>query len=218
MNSHPSTCHPETLMLSHGYEPKWSENSLKAPLFLTSTFIFPTAEQGKHDFELAYNLVPSKPSEIPDLIYSRINNPNLEILESRLCVWDGTEKGLVFASGMAAIATSVMALARPGEAIMASDPVYGGTHALLESLMPKFGVKTFWVKAGGRREEWEETAKQAKSEGRKIKLIYCESPANPSIILTDLKMLNEVRNGLEMEEGSKIYFAVDNTFLGKFCY
>lgn len=71
---------PETLMMGYGYDPHLSERSLKPPLFLTSTFVFRSAEDGKAFFELAYGLRQKRPNEEPGLIYSRINNPDLETL------------------------------------------------------------------------------------------------------------------------------------------
>ena len=122
---------PETLMMGYGYDPFLSERSLKPPVFPTSTFVFRTAEDGKAFFELAYGLRARRPNEEPGLIYSRINNPDLEMLEDRLAIWDEAEANLVFASGMAAISTTLWAYARPGSAIVHSGPVYGGTDFLL---------------------------------------------------------------------------------------
>ena len=117
-------------MMGYGYDPHLSERSLKPPLFLTSTFVFRSAEDGKAFFELAYGLRQKRPNEEPGLIYSRINNPDLEMLEDRLAIWDEAEGSLVFASGMAAISTTLWAYARPGTAILHSDPIYGGNRAM----------------------------------------------------------------------------------------
>ena len=124
---------PETLMMGYGYDPFLSERSLKPPVFHTSTFVFRTAQDGKEFFELAYGLRQKRPNEEPGLIYSRINNPDLEMLEDRLAIWDEAEDNLVFASGMAAISTTLWAYARPGSVIVHSGPVYGGTDFLLEA-------------------------------------------------------------------------------------
>ena len=131
---------PETLMMGYGYDPFLSERSLKPPVFHTSTFVFRTAEDGKSFFELAYGLRAKRPNEEPGLIYSRINNPDLEMLEDRLAIWDEAEGNLVFASGMAAISTTLWAYARPGSVIVHSGPVYGGTDFLLRKILPQFGV------------------------------------------------------------------------------
>src|SRR5271166_2505654 len=121
---------PETLMMGYGYDPFLSERSLKPPVLHTSTFVFRTARDGKDFFELAYGLRQKRPNEEPGLIYSRINNPDLEMLEDRLAIWDQAEATLTFASGMAAISTSLWAYARPGSVIVHSGPVYGGTDFL----------------------------------------------------------------------------------------
>ena len=131
---------PETLMMGYGYDPFLSERSLKPPVFHTSTFVFRTAQDGKEFFELAYGLRQKRPNEEPGLIYSRINNPDLEILEDRLAIWDEAEANLAFASGMAAISTCLWAYVRPGTVIVHSGPVYGGTDFLLNRILPQFGV------------------------------------------------------------------------------
>src|SRR2546421_11283994 len=130
---------PETLMMGYGYDPFLSERSLKPPVFHTSTFVFRSAQDGKEFFELAYGLRQKRPNEEPGLIYSRINNPDLEMLEDRLAIWDQAEASLVFASGMAAISTTLWAYARPGTGIIHSGPVYGGAHFLLKRIPSTFG-------------------------------------------------------------------------------
>nr|HPK73101.1 PLP-dependent transferase [Vicinamibacterales bacterium] len=85
---------PETLMMGYGYDPQFSEGAVKCPIFQTSTFTFKTAEDGKSFFQLAYGLREQGPAEEPGLIYSRVNNPDLEILEERLGLWDEAESGL----------------------------------------------------------------------------------------------------------------------------
>lgn len=132
--------HPESLMMTYGYKPEWSEGALKVPIFQTSTFVFKTAEEGKAFFEIAYGLREKGEAESAGLIYSRINNPDLEILEERLALWDGAEACAVFNTGMAAIATTLMAYVRPGDVVLYSTPLYGGTDHLLKHVLPGFGV------------------------------------------------------------------------------
>src|SRR3974377_1610413 len=138
---------PETLMMGYGYFPGLSEGAVKCPLFQTSTFVFRSAAEGKRFFELAYGLRQPAPSERAGLIYSRINNPNLEILEDRLGIWESS-RALVFSSGMAAIATALLAYVRPGDVVLYSSPVYGGTDYLFETLLPQFGVQATAFHAG----------------------------------------------------------------------
>ena len=101
---------PESLMMSWGYRPEWSEGAVKPPVFQTSTFAFRSAEEGKEFFARAYGLETQDPKRRMGLIYSRLNNPDLEILEDRLNLWDDAEASAVFSSGMAAINAVFVAL------------------------------------------------------------------------------------------------------------
>ena len=112
----------ETLMLGYGYDPGLSEGSVKSPVFLTSTFVFQTAEQGRDFFDyLAGRRTPPAEGQ-PGLVYSRFNHPNLEIVEDRLAIHEKAASGLVFASGMAAIVTLMFAYVRPGETVLYQVP------------------------------------------------------------------------------------------------
>ena len=116
LNNH--ALHPETLMMGYGYSPALSEGSLKPPIFLTSTFVFESAQQGKDLFDVTAGRRQPRPGEKTGLVYSRFNNPNFEILEDRLAIWDEAGRSAVFASGMAAISTVLLAFLRPGDAIL----------------------------------------------------------------------------------------------------
>src|SRR5688572_28279326 len=131
---------PETLMLGYGYDPMLSEGSLKPPQFQTSTFVFKSAQDGKNFFATIQGRRKLGPNEEPGLIYSRFNNPNLEVVEDRLALWDEADTSLAFASGMAAISTALWAYLRPGDVILQSRPIYGGTETLIHSILPEFGV------------------------------------------------------------------------------
>jgi methionine-gamma-lyase len=208
---------PETLMMGYGYSPDLSEGALKPPLFQTSTFVFRNAEEGKASFELAYGLREKQRDEEMHLIYSRINNPNLEVLEDRLAVWDGAEKALAFASGMAAISTTLMTFLRPGDSFVFSEPVYGGTEFLVHSILPQFGVKGvgFMAEAGetGLREAAMAAAAKAAREGGKVGAIYIETPANPTNGLVDIGLARSISEDMKTDQG-RPPVVVDNTFLG----
>ena len=99
-------------------------------MFLTSTFVFRTAEDGRDFFDYTSGRREPPGGDDAGLVYSRFNHPNIEIVEDRLAVYEGSEAGLVLGSGMAAIATTLFALARPGDVVLHSRPLYGGTETL----------------------------------------------------------------------------------------
>ena len=211
INGHPLK--PETLMMGYGYDPQFSEGSVKCPVFQTSTFAFKTAEDGKSFFELAYGLREQGPAEEPGLIYSRVNNPDLEILEDRLCLWDDAESGLVFSSGMAAISTTMFSVLRPGDVLLVSAPVYGGTEFLIENILPQFGIQRVWFGSGDLRPTLDDALALAQSMGR-LGMIYLETPANPTNGLVDIGRCAAIARSLSDEKGRRPLVAVDNTFLG----
>ncbi|OYX49555.1 MAG: methionine gamma-lyase [Alphaproteobacteria bacterium 32-64-14] len=211
------TLSPETLMMGYGYSPHLSEGALKPPLFQTSTFVFETAEDGKASFELAYGLREKRRGEEMHLIYSRINNPNLEVLEDRLAVWDAAEKALAFASGMAAISTTLMTYIRPGDTFVFSEPVYGGTEYLVHNILPQYGARGVGFMAEGGAQAFREAAQKAgelaAKSGGKVGAIYVETPANPTNGLVDISVARELSEQLKGPAGRPPVI-VDNTFLG----
>jgi methionine-gamma-lyase len=205
------TLHPETLMMGYAYDPQLSEGALKCPIFHTSTFVFESAEAGKAYFELAYGLREPGPREISGLIYSRINNPDLQVLEERLCLWDGAESALAFSSGMSAIATTLLSFLRPGDCIVHSEPVYGGTEYLLHHILPQFGVHRVGFRAGS-TEAMREAVERGRARGP-VRMIYAETPANPTNDLVDIAACAEAAEGIGAG-GERALVVVDNTFLG----
>ena len=207
-------CGPETLALGLGYDADLSEGAIKAPVFLTSTFKFKSAEEGKRFFELAYGLDERKNGEEDGLIYSRLNNPNLQIFEERIAAWDKSEQGSVFSSGMSAISTSLLSLLNAGEAIIATLPVYGGTYFLLKNILPKYGVKVHFVHGGNDAPALIEDKIKEIGEDN-VRMFFIETPGNPSNILTDIEAISNIAKRLNNKERErKVLTVVDNTFLG----
>src|SRR3954469_24404433 len=105
--------HPETLVPGYGFDPQLSEGRVKPPVFLTSTFVFKTAEDGRDFFDYVSGRREPPEGKGAGLVYSRFNHPNSEIVEDRLAVYERTESGVLFSSGMAAITTTLLAFVRP---------------------------------------------------------------------------------------------------------
>ncbi len=203
---------PETLMMGYGYHPEWSEGALKPPIFQTSTFVFKKAADGKSFFSAAYGLREQGPNEELGLIYGRINNPNLEIVEDRLTLWDEAEAGTVFASGMAAITTTLLSFLRPGDVLLHSNPLYGGTDHFIRHVLSEFGVTQVEFGSRDTRQTIEDRLKAHGASGR-LAMIYIETPGNPTNALIDIAMCSEIADEYSTPE-RRVVLAVDNTFLG----
>lgn len=204
---------PSTLMMGHGYDPVLSEGSLKAPIFLTSTFAFENSAAGKRHFE---GITGKRPGGAEGLVYSRFNGPNQEILEDRLSIWDGAEDALSFSSGMTAITVMLLAYCSHGDVIVHSGPLYAATEGFIAKVLSKFGITYIDFAAGATREEIDavlERAKvQAAQQGGKVAMVYLESPANPTNALVDVEAVKASRDAILDPQVTPI--AIDNTFLG----
>lgn len=207
------TLSPETQMMGYGYDPGLSEGAVKVPIFQTSTFVFRTAEEGKSFFQLAYGLREEGPNEEPGLIYSRINNPDLQILEERLTLWDGAEAGLAFSSGMAAISTTALTFLKPGDVIVHNEPVYGGTEYLVEHVLPQFGIEHEVFGSYPGAPTLAEALERGRARGR-VGLIFVETPANPTNDLVDIAACAELARAHAGPDGRRPLVVIDNTFLG----
>ena len=203
---------PESLMMSYGYKPELSEGAIKCPIFQTSTFVFKSAEEGKAFFEVAYGHREKNEGEELGLIYSRINNPDLEILENRLTLWDEAEECAVFESGMAAITTVLLEFLKPGDLLLISNPVYGGSDHFIKKILPKFGISVAEFSVGQTKEE---IIKLVENTGisNKLAMVYIETPANPTNDLIDIEESKEIAKYFSTSE-KEIYLAVDNTYMG----
>jgi len=203
---------PESLMMSHGYKPELSQGAVKCPIFQTSTFEYKTAEEGKAFFEIAYGLREKGPKEELGLIYSRINNPNLEILENRLCLWDKADDCAVFESGMSAISTVLLELLEPGDLLVHSNPLYGGTDHFINHFLPKIGIHTLDVHPDESEENIIEMIK-ASGKGDQLAMIFLETPANPTNAIVDIESYKTIANHFSTDK-KQVLLTVDNTYMG----
>lgn len=202
---------PETEMMGYGYKPELSEGAVKCPIFHTSTFAFKSAEDGKAFFAMAYGL-PTESKKEMGLIYSRINNPDMEILEERLRLWDKGEAAAAFSSGMSAISTTLLSFLKPGDAILFSNPLYGGTHMFINHILESFGITSVGFKAGQTKAELSALIEQ-RGIADKLKMIYIETPANPTNDLIDIEMCAALAKEYTTEKNN-VLTVVDNTYMG----
>ena len=203
---------PESMMMSYGYKAELSEGAIKCPIFQTSTFVFKNAEEGKAFFEVAYGIREQKVNEEMGLIYSRLNNPDLEILENRLCLWDKAEECAVFESGMSAITTVLLEFLKPGDLLLYSMPVYGGTDHFINTFLPKIGINTIGFRPEMSENEIE-TLLASTGKADKLALIFIETPANPTNAIIDIEMCVRIAEKYSNPD-QKVLTAVDNTYMG----
>ena len=205
--------HPETLMLTYGYDPQLSEGAIKPPVFLTSTFVFKTAEDGQDFFDYVAGRREPPEGMGAGLVYSRFNHPNSEIVEDRLAIYERTESCALFSSGMAAIATTILAFVRPGDVILHSQPLYGGTETLLTNTLSRLSIDAVGFADGIDEAAVKQASEEAMGKGR-VSMILIETPANPTNGLVDIAMIRRVADAIGKAQGHTPVIACDNTLLG----
>ncbi|EPJ49710.1 MAG: hypothetical protein OFPI_23070 [Osedax symbiont Rs2] len=204
---------PESMMLHHGYDPKLSEGAVKCPQFQTSTFVFESSQHGKDFFNYASGRVDVPEGVEPGLIYTRFNNPVLEILEGRMALWDGAEDCLVTGSGMAAISTTILALSKPGDVVIYAEPIYGGTDTLLNGVLCQYNLQSVGFNSSAGHEGLAEAIATAKKMGP-ISVVLMETPDNPTNQMIDIRACKDMLEDVQNPDGVKPVLAVDNTMYG----
>lgn len=159
------------------------------PLFLTSSFVFESAEQARAMFA----------DEIPGNIYSRYSNPNTNEFIEKLCALEGTEDGVAMASGMAAMYCSMASILKSGDHVLACRSVFGSTHQILNTIFPRFGIAHTYVDVNS-PETWE------KNILPNTRMIFVETPSNPALDLIDLEWLGK------LARRKNVILNVDNCF------
>ncbi|MGH1456569.1 MAG: cystathionine gamma-synthase family protein [Alphaproteobacteria bacterium] len=207
---------PESLMMSYGYDPQLSEGSVKPPVFLTSTFAYGSAEEGEEFFNIMSGRKEAPDGDRAGLIYSRFNHPNAEIIEDRMALLEGAQSAAVMASGMGAISAVLFGFLRPGDVILHSAPLYGGTETLIRGALANFGIKSVSFHDGLCEKSLTDAANKAKELGR-VAMVFCETPANPTNSLVDFELLTKIMDDLESETGHRPISVCDNTMLGPVC-
>src|SRR5690349_3657089 len=158
-------------------------------LFLTSGYVYESAEQAEDAFK----------NEGSRFVYSRFANPTVAAFEERLRLLEGAEACRAVASGMAAVAASLLSMVRAGERVVSSRALFGSCHWIVAELLPRYGVETELVD-GRDLDAWR------RALSRPAAAVFCESPSNPTMELVDIRAVA----GLAHAAGAKL--VVDNVF------
>ncbi|WP_323001201.1 cystathionine gamma-synthase family protein [Denitromonas sp.] len=204
--------HADTQMVGHGHDPFLAQGAVKMPVYHSSTFAFRSAEEGAAFFDVAAGRAPA-PAGASGLVYARFNHPNLQLVEARLALLDGAEAAVVTASGMAAINTALFASLRPGEQIVHSSPLYGGTETLIRQALADWGVGATAFDDGLSAEAMRAALETAAARGR-VGVFYIETPSNPVNSLVDFAAVEAALSGFAAQHGYRPLSMCDNTLLG----
>ena len=205
--------HPETLMLGYGYDPLLSEGAVKPPVFLTSTFVFRSAEEGRDFFDYTAGRRQPPKGQSGGLVYSRFNHPNSEIVEDRLAAYEAAESCILFSSGMSAIATTILTFTRPGDVILHSQPLYGGTETLVSRTLTAYDIEAVGFADGTDATTMREAADMAEAKGR-VAAIMIETPSNPLNTMVDIKLVGRIADDIASRQQHRPIVICDNTLLG----
>jgi len=166
-----------------------SQKEYSVPIFVTSSFIFDSAEEARSVFA----------DEKEGHIYSRFSNPNNDEFVEKLCLLEGTEDGISTATGMAAIFLALTAHLRAGDHIVSSRSIFGTTNQILTNVLPRWGISHSYVDINDNA-DWEEAILP------QTRLLYVETPSNPCLDICDLSFLGK------LAKKNNLLFVVDNCF------
>lgn len=204
--TYPDQLQPETDVLTRGFDPALSVGSARPAVFRSSTYVFSSPEAAERAFDIMGGRAQRTPGENVDLVYSRFNHPNAQILEDQILPLEpGAQAAAVFNSGMAAIMTALLAVLAPGDSILYTVPIYGGTQTFIQSFLQPFGIVGIPVVAGQTR-----AMEQAIRSADRLKVILIETPANPTVVMTDIRHACSVAAA----SNQRPLVMIDNTFLG----
>ncbi len=205
-NQRGSELRPHTEVLTRGFDPRLSVGSARPAVFRSSTYVFSSPEAAERAFDLMSGRDHPEPGEQADLIYSRFNHPNAEILEDQIVPLEaGAHAALVFNSGMAAIMTAMLAVLKPGDTVAYTVPIYGGTQHFIQDYLSVWGVNGIAVPAG-KSQDLEEAIRGA----RNLRIVLIETPANPTLVMTDIG--HAVKTARTLTPAPLVM--VDNTLMG----
>ena len=202
---------PTTKVLTEGFDPTLSVGSARPAVFRSSTYVFSSPEAAERAFDVAAGRAQVAEGESTDLIYARFNHPNAEILEEQILNLEpGATAALAFNSGMAAIMTTLLTFLSPGQFLVYTIPIYGGTQHFIQDYLSKWGVTGVPVLSGcGDRLE------RAIHSVKDLGAVLLETPANPTLVMTDIRQVCRTVASRKTEPGqARPLVLVDNTLMG----
>jgi cystathionine beta-lyase/cystathionine gamma-synthase len=178
------------------------------PLTASTTFRLESVARGARGF-CEFGQYRDEETAAPVYVYDRLDEPTRGLLESQLAAMEGADFCLAFASGMAAISAALGALLQSGDEVLAHTLLYGCTHSLLTHWYPKLGIKV-------RRVDFTDAAAVARAVGPRTRVLYFESPVNPTLDLVDLRSIAELTRSASKGRKRRLYAVIDNTFATPF--
>ena len=202
----PYRVHPETAVLTRGFDPELSVGSARPPVYRSSTFVFPSPEAAERAFGIVLGKIRPLDDDRPDLIYARLNHPNAEILEEQLVPLErGARSAAIFNSGMAAIFTVMLTFMERGGSLIYTQPLYGGSQHLIHQVIEPLGFSARAVPAGDKQ-----ALTEAIEQASNLSLVLIETPANPTLVMTDIAQASAAIR----RRSKRALLAIDNTLLG----
>lgn len=183
------TLHPQTLAIRGGKEQTQYREHNQA-LFLTSSFMFESAQQGAALFA----------KEIKGFTYTRTANPTIAAFEQRISALEGAERSVATSTGMSAIQASFFTFLKAGDHVVSSRSLFGTTAGFINNIVTKFGIEVSYVSQTD-LSEWRAAVKE------NTKLLFLETPSNPLNEVADLEALSEIAHA------AGALLVVDNSFL-----
>lgn len=164
-------------------------NETSEAIYLTSGYVYNSAEEAEARFN----------GEIDGYIYSRYSNPNLSMLQKKLCEMEGAESARLTASGMAAVFWSLFSNVQAGDHIVGADAIFGSCLSILKDILPNYGIEVTIVRATN-IEAWKKAIK------KNTKVFFFETPTNPMLEILDIEAISDIAK----ENGIKVI--IDNVF------
>jgi len=181
--------HIESKIVHGGQHPDQITGALSPPIYQTSTFVFRDADHGARLFK----------QEEEGYIYTRLSNPTIDLLATKIACLESAEAGVVFSSGLAAIFNAVVTCTRSGEHIISDDTIYGGTFALFKKILPRLGIDVTFT-------DTSDATQLESAITPKTKFVFTETPANPTLKIVDIPAC------VRICQARNIPLCVDNTF------